>query len=327
MAKLLVVNDVHVADRPPLGRVDSYCEDILAKLVEVKERAAELDVDAVLFTGDIFHVKRAPHVSHSLVQRLIALFRTFPCPVYVLPGNHDLSEEGLASLSRQPLGVLIKAGVMTPLGIDYRTIVEAGPGVFLVARPFDAARDADADYYALTAEERAYLSKQGPCLTILVTHGSIVPPGEVRPYPSVAADFIDFKGIDLLLGSHIHEHMGVCEVSKGYFANLGSLGRIARTADSMTREVVCLLVTVKDAGGLEFEEVPITSARPAAEVFLAMADGEDVDVFGAEGFADHIMAALDVEEMSVADLIATYAADLPDGVKRRLEHYLGNAGL
>jgi len=160
-----------------------------------------------------------------------------------------------------------------------------------------------------------------------VTHGSIVPPGEVRPYPTVAADFIDFTGIDLILGSHIHEHMGVHEIGKGYFANLGSLGRIARTADSMTREVVCLLVTVQIDGGLFFEEVPITSARPAAEVFLAMREGGEIDVFGAENFGDSILAALDVEEMSVADLLAAYAADLPDGVKRRLEHYLSAAGL
>ena len=323
MIKLLVVNDPHVADHPPLGRVDSYCDDILAKLEEVKERASELGVTAVLIPGDLFHVKRAPHVSHALVQRLIVLFHSFPCSVYVLPGNHDLSEEGLPSLARQPLGVLAHAGVIRLPGKD---VYEGGSGVFLVARPFDAARDADADYYALTDEERAYLSKQGPHTTIVVTHGSIVPPGEVRPYPTVAADFIDFTGIDLILGSHIHEHMGVHEVSKGYFANLGSLGRIARTADSMTREVVCLLVTV-ECGALSFEEVPITSARPAAEVFLAMADGEAVDVFGAENFGDSILAALDVEEMSVADLLATYAADLPDGVKRRLEHYLSAAGL
>ena len=324
MTKLLVVNDPHVSDRPPLGRVEGYCEDILAKLEEVKARAVELAVAAVLIPGDLFHVKRAPHVSHALVQRLIVLFRSFPCPVYILPGNHDLSEEGLPSLARQPLGVLAHARVIRLLGKD---VYEVGPSVFLVARPFDSGRDADADYYALTAEERAYLSKQGAHTTIVVTHGSIVPPGEVRPYPTVAADFIDFKGIDLILGSHIHEHMGVHEIGKGYFANLGSLGRIARTADSMTREVVALLVTVQIDDGLSFEEVPITSARPAAEVFLAMREGGEIDVFGAEGFADHIMAALDVEEMSVADLIATYAADLPDGVKRRLEHYLGNAGL
>jgi DNA repair exonuclease SbcCD nuclease subunit len=327
MTKLLIVNDVHIADHPPIGRTDSYCEDILAKLVEVGELVSKLDVTAVVLTGDLLHIKRAPHVSHALVQRLIDLFRAYPCPVYVLPGNHDLSEEGLASLSRQPLGVLIKAGVLIPLGADDRTITQAEAGVFLVARPFDAARDADADYYALTAKERASLETVGPHTTIVVTHGSLVPPGEVRPYPSVAADFIDFKGIDLILGSHIHEHMGVHEIGKGYFANLGSLGRIARTAGSMMREVVCLLVTVTDAGKLAFEEVPITSARLASEVFIAAGAGEEIDVFGAEGFADKIIDALNVEEMSVADLIAAYAADLPDGVKRRLEHYLSNAGL
>jgi len=323
MIRLLIVNDPHVSDRPPLGRQPGYTEQILAKLTEVGQIAAEFGCARVLLTGDLFHIKRPHYVSHALVGRLIRIFEGYPAAPITVLGNHDLSEAGLEGVNRQPIAVLEEAGAVQILG--EQPIV--ADGVAFVGRPFTAQSDADPDYYALRPEDRAALVATGVSV-IVAAHGSILPPGQVRPYPTVGVDFIDLSGIDLLLCGHIHENLGLHHVGNTWFANMGSLGRIARTADNMTREVVVLLVAIDESGRMAFEEVPIMSALPAAEVFIQPEEGMvDPDAFGAGDFADSIASALTMEEMPVAELLAAYAGDAPLGVRVRLEYYLSRAGL
>lgn len=332
MIRILVANDPHTADRPPLGRTESYCDDVLAKLEEIGLRAKELECQAVVISGDIFHIKRAPYVSHALIQRLIAIFRAYPCIVLVVPGNHDLAMEGLASIARQPLGVLARAGVITLLGIDggHYQLAADKQQMLLIGRPYDIDGDADPDYYGLTDDELAFVKRwrMGRLrAVVMVAHGSIVPPKEKRPYPYCPANLIDFNEIDLLLSGHLHENMGLHEVRGSYFANFGSISRVSRTADNYKREVVALLVTLTDDNAFKFAEVPIDSARPAEDIFVEGPDASEPDTFGAGDFAEHIMAALNVEEMSIEELIASYASDVPEPIKRRLGHYLALAGL
>ena len=357
MFRFLVVNDPHVSDRPPLGREATYCEDMLDKLVQVRDIAEEYNCAAVLQSGDLFHVKRAPYVSHYLVARLIDLYHEYPCQVLAIAGNHDLSSAGMASLGRQPLGVLAEAGVIRLLDagtvtcLEYR-LVNQGENrpkgrAALVVRPYSVDRDIDPEYYALTEQEQAGIAKlhekstprhrypPPPSCTIMLTHGSLIPQGETRPYPNLPVDFIDLTGIDLLLGAHIHDPMGLHEMAVGrgkrkrtvYFANYGSLARVSRTALNHSREVVVLMVSVHQDGRLEFEEVTIRT-RPGDEVFIQADEigGED-DAFGAFEFADKVIATMSVEEMSLDEVLAQYAADVPDAIKRRVQHYLAEAGL
>ena len=72
--QILIVGDQHVADHPMVSRIDDYKEAILAKLAKVADYAIQYEVDAVVLTGDMFHLKAPSRSSHSLVNRLIQVF-------------------------------------------------------------------------------------------------------------------------------------------------------------------------------------------------------------------------------------------------------------
>ena len=105
--KLLFFCDLHLAERPPLARNDSYCDDLFAKLEELKELARSTDI--TIMGGDWLHWPRPNDTSHRLVRRLIECLRNWPTELYTLAGNHDLPSEGMAGLHRMPLGVILEA--------------------------------------------------------------------------------------------------------------------------------------------------------------------------------------------------------------------------
>lgn len=269
---MIIFNDLHLADRPPLGRADDYAAEGLAMLEELVELACERKARLVT-TGDLFHIKRPQHVSHRLVRVVIEILSALPEPLLVVPGNHDMTERGMESLDHQPLGVLFESGCAE------RLVLEATHGWVLVGREYDMERDADPTYYELEPEERKIIGSSD-LPVIMVAHGSIIPPGEVRPYPTVRCDQIDLTGINVLCSGHIHEDLGIFPMQEApkqpihIFANVGSLGRVSRTEANMTRTVKALSVRFDGRKGVVLEELPLKSARPAGEIFLA--DVEDV---------------------------------------------------
>ena len=292
--RILFVGDIHAADRPPAGRVDGYREQILAKLEQIMQAAQ--GADAVVLLGDIFHQPRANLVSHGLVKDLIRVFSDYPCPVYAVIGNHDQGEEGLDSIYRQPLGVLKEAGAVI--------IPDAGGAgigqVALVFRHYFARRDADPNYYALNVE----VHPKRPC--VLVAHGSILPPGEVRPYPTVCVtDIPNVERYCLVVSGHIHEDMGITELpGGGYFANLGSVGRVSRTQGNLTRTPRVLSVTW-EGDDVAFDTYELTeSTLPASQVFRVpeATDSEDASD-EIKLFASALSAGLASESVDVRELV------------------------
>ncbi len=262
MTKLVFVGDLHIADNPPLGRVEGYKEQIFAKLSAIRKICSDYDALPV-FLGDVFHIKRPDRVSHQLTQEMIVGLGIFKEKPLVVPGNHDCGPTGLASLSRQPLGTLLRAGVIELL-TEHKQPPLIDNGYMLVARSYNTERDSDPSYYSLT-EKEAKLSQGNK--VIMVAHGSLIPTGATRPYPCVNVETIPgIEKIDLLVSGHIHENLGMSPIGDtgNVFANFGSVGRVARTQANMMRTVsVGLLNTI----GMHLEEVEIPGVLPALEVF------------------------------------------------------------
>jgi len=110
MFKAITFTDVHLADKNPISRKDNYCESIFNKLEQVSEMCEYLEADVAICAGDLFHVKAPGKNSHLLVSELIQSFKKFPCPVYTIIGNHDISQDNLRNLPKQPINTLLKAG-------------------------------------------------------------------------------------------------------------------------------------------------------------------------------------------------------------------------
>ncbi len=299
MAKILFVGDVHLSDRPPLGRVEGYREQILAKMSEIGEISSREEVDATIFLGDIFHSKRPMFTSHYLVQQVQAVFSRYFGVIMIVPGNHDQGPEGIESLNRQPLGVLSEqAGIL--LGGGRRT--NTGAEISIIARPYDAKRDLDPTYYALTDEEKLM-----PAPRILVCHGSLVPKddpnwGVEYHHYALPVEEIDTDGMDLLVSCHIHEPFGPLTLESGtVFLNPGSISRTSRKEINFTRKPS---VMIYDTEFETFTDIPLKSVLPASEVFVAPEEGGSVVTDEIRDFADSLATGLSLEDVSVDQMLA-----------------------
>lgn len=333
---LIYFTDPHIGDVPPVGRTASYTEDMINKLADIMLLCTERHTTAVICGGDLFDQKRPNRVSHRLRTRLSAVLKSFPCPVYMVPGNHDMGPNELASLPNQPLGGLEESGAVKML--EHTELIWSGPTnnshelmCVLIPRPYSIVGDADPLYYALTDQEKKDLEGAGETPVIMVAHGSIIPPGHIRPYPHVTADQIDLCGIDVLLAGHIHEELGTHIVEHNgrdvYFSNPGSLSRRARTNANYLREVgvIEIRINTEKQGDIALEKLKIPM-RPFDEVFVGeAAETDDTPNDEIRKLADVLSGGLEAEELTLDEILAETGASKP--VQHILREYLEEAGL
>lgn len=260
--KILLVGDVHIADKPPSIRTDDYVHHILAKLEQLRGIYEAHECSASIFVGDIFHVKAASRNSHWLVQRLIDILRLLN--PWVVPGNHDIVYDRLDTLDRQPLGVLFRSGAANPLiGVDY--LMEMG-GRPVFGIPWRS------DWTTILDDIEEW--KAGPG-GLIVAHAPILPPGMTAPY-----DYIDAQELGQFLGKdadvfygHIHDNHGVYTTRHGtedvfethavQFCNFGAISRGSLHEQTLKRKPA---VAVYDSLAHTFERVELVHL-PVEEVF------------------------------------------------------------
>lgn len=221
--RVLIINDVHLSDRPPSIRTETYAHDILDKLRYTQLIARDNDVDQVVFTGDVFHVKTPSRTSHWLVQQMCEIIKGYELPVGIVPGNHDISHDRRESLERQPLGVLYKAGAHELVGSWGYTF-----GI-----PW--LQDWE-------AELPAWMERwQRASVPLMVTHAPIVPHGQTRPFEvidsAVWAEMMVRPG-DVVHG-HMHSPDGSYKVENEHgvfwFSNEGALSRGSIHEETLSR--------------------------------------------------------------------------------------------
>lgn len=221
MAKILCVGDIHVMDKPPAGATDVYLEDLFSNLRHTAVLAKEHGVDAVVWAGDVFHHKNPARTSHATVLRVIETIREYQAadiPLYIVTGNHDISNDVLESVrQKQPLGVILEAGAIELDGW--------APDLPLFGVPWQQ------DWETVNLHDVFYRKgwgDHGDDAALAVTHCSIFPPGEApEMYESIQPEAIAeaMGGRGALYYGHIHEDHGVYECGGVTFANVGALSR------------------------------------------------------------------------------------------------------
>lgn len=225
---VLLVGDVHLSDRSPSSRRDSYTDEILAKLSWCVEYANDLGLPIVQ-AGDLLHIKTPWRTSYGLIQRTHDVLKHVDHGVWIVPGNHDLSNDRLESLDSQPLGALCRMGNVHLL----MGRVPELPGIIGIPylREFDGG-----DWKAALNPWLEQITDS----ELLVTHAPIFPPSEA---PGVFASLdaaelaplLRSRGIRSVYYGHIHNSHDSYEVGGVWFCNQGALSRGSLHEETVTR--------------------------------------------------------------------------------------------
>jgi DNA repair exonuclease SbcCD nuclease subunit len=294
--KLLMVGDVHVSDRPPSTRTASYREDILRKLIEIGELAKQ--ADAVVFAGDIFHSKKPRNTSHQTVRAVAQILQSYPRPVYIVPGNHDYAGRHPESLKGHPLGTVSLMPNVTLFGLDRHRTEMLYHNDFEV-RLWGVREEEGLEAFEVGGDEQ----------TVIVAHSAIFPPGQA---PAVweawdaraVREHIESQ-VTVVWYGHIHEPHGAYDVDGLEFVNFGAISRGSLHEEGARDRVpaVGLLTMRAESYSYSIEEIPLQSARPAADVFrIAEVEEEAVRASETNAFVEALSSA-EVEVFSVETAI------------------------
>lgn len=309
MTKILCVGDIHLSDKPPVNCTDSYTDDLFDLLFQTVDIASQLSVEAVVWAGDVFNHKSPRKTSHSLVQRAIDVVRSYPVPLYVVPGNHDMAHDRIESVigdsPSQPLATLFKAGAILLYGWSELEDVSlfGVPWLQDWTNPDKAQEAIGAALYPL--EYRRYEDRP----VLIVTHAPFYPPGRELKYEfvptstfalSVQTQLVASTSIGIYYG-HVHESHRSYSHGRCTFENAGSLCR--KSWDGNLERSVSVSLWDSEEG--TFERIPL-NAKPVSEIFkVSQAEDKKRRVAVDSAFVDMVGATVlprfTVE--SLADLV------------------------
>lgn len=264
-------------------------------LAEIVDIARSYAVDAVVFAGDLFHLKQPSRTSHKTVQRMIDVVHSFSCPVYLVIGNHDIQHDRIDSIwETQPFGVLLKSGA--------RLLDGWAKDLPIYGVPWQQHWDRDCSEAFFDFSDPARIDYS----PLLVTHAPIYPPGQELPWENVPASTIArwMGNFGACYYGHVHDLHGSFIVEGVNFCNQGALSRGSLHESDLARHPAVTIWRSDPAREQTFERVELLSAPPVEKVFrLAAAAAKS-------GYADRLEAFLtqvgssSVEVTSVETVLA-----------------------
>jgi len=319
--------DVHLSDHTPRSRTDNWTETVLRKLAAVGDIARNAGATAVIDGGDFFDIKAPGRNSHALIQRVMAIHRDYPCPVYANVGNHDCVYGDYSYLPQQPLGVLYEAGTFRRLYDEHEAVFTATGAlrvpvtVRVVGVPYHGTK------YDL---DRLARIKKGDEDYLMVVCHLLASPTQSTMFDAedvIRYDVLDnYPDVDVWAFGHWHKDQGITRTPGGKIViNTGSLTRGALSQDSLDR-VPTVTVVRFDLEGVTATKVLVPHA-PASEVFdLVKRDADQIQQTMIEEFVDHLSQTFAPSaQKSLTDAVRDIPG-VPDLVRERTINYIEKAG-
>jgi DNA repair exonuclease SbcCD nuclease subunit len=295
----LLLSDIHLCDKPPSSCTESYADDLFDLLEQTVKVARRRKAAAVVWAGDVFHIKTPSRTSHELVNRTKDLIDAYPCPVFIVPGNHDIRHDRLDSIDSQPLGALFRRHAIRLEGwggydahtqyMIYGVPWLSGYGDYGSYNGDDSHPPIELNLAEALRGWRHQVLEAGTGSEhpLVVAHAPLYPPGQENQFEYFpAARWAEaMGGAGSVFYGHVHEPHGVYTAGGAVFCNNGALSRGSLHEYNLTRPVGC---TLYDTVTGEFEFVPL-AAKPAAEVFRL---SEKQQVTDMQGRLDEFLASV-----------------------------------
>lgn len=248
--RFVTSSDEHLADLAPGFRKDDYKSSILKKLEWQGEIARRFNANAVLRGGDFFHVKAANKTTYATSTSAAEIHKRYHCPTYAVAGNHDMSYNDPLSVSRQPLGLMLKSGIFRPM--NDVVFEQHSTRVRVIGVEYTTDIDVDGLHNIVR-------KKPDDMYTIAFVHAlaSMAPEEKFQSFFNERIfDYRDliFDGCpDVYVFGHYHKDQGIIDHLGTKFVNLGAISRGALTFENMERKPKVSLITCSP-NGISIEE-------------------------------------------------------------------------
>src|SRR6516164_6843199 len=129
--------DSHWSNRRPVSRTDAdWIGTQSRKLDDFFRISVELQAQALVHGGDLFHQPKGQLIDRMVDQWLMGKFRQAPAPWFTIPGNHDMFGHKVDSLKNHPYGCLEKAGLITSVMWPNYALVGSDPIILITGKEF-----------------------------------------------------------------------------------------------------------------------------------------------------------------------------------------------
>lgn len=111
--KFAYTTDWHICFKQPTTRKDDVLTKQLDKLIQFVNICNAANLDFIIHGGDIFDAPR--YSDPSIVNSVIDILKLLKCPMYSIPGSHDMYGYNLNTLTQAYAGTLRSSGCITLL--------------------------------------------------------------------------------------------------------------------------------------------------------------------------------------------------------------------
>lgn len=313
--RAVFMTDPHFTDiNPPAFKTEVEYIDVLEESVRSAYRYAEKQqADLLLWGGDLFHRKSARQNSHSLVARMIRLFREAPCPTVGIFGNHDLLygqlEKGMPG---QPCEVLRESGAYHLLD-DGDAIVDCGDHEVRVA--------GSSYHHAQAAPVRDKIKHTSKWLISIGHFWFGNQSGEFFGEPIYGPDYLGQSEVDLYLIGHHHDDQGIQHIGGKIYASAGSISRTGGHKQDRERRPAAVFI---ETTAEKLDAQVLRPKAPKVEEIMDLVTMEAIKKESEE--LDRLTSALESAETTASDPKAILdQLGAPAEVRQKARDYLEKA--
>ena len=262
--KFVICTDSHLANQPPINRIDDYNSSIIDKWEWVRDYCLRNKINKIICPGDLCHTHRT---NDELIYRFVSLFADSHIDIYYLLGNHDIQGANTSFISKTNMGLLTKYSWFHLL--DQPTLYEFS-SCYLTGINYSVEKETASTFHWWEGQREkttpeVVVNKE----IILVTHAMITNEtmmikGEAK---SVSVQDVDTSA-DILINGHYHiGHPDVVErttLEKEFkVINPGSMARmnLAEAEASYGPRIAVLTMKKGKPSVCEFVDIPCKSIK------------------------------------------------------------------
>jgi len=259
MTKFMVIGDLHIQLSTPQHRLTPVQEALTAKFMEIGDICSKHQVDFVTITGDIFN---SGQVNNNTLLFAAKLLENIKCPIYTVPGNHDLFNWNIKTYYRTSLYLL-------SLIVENLIVITSPKQAFKVGKmPNEVCLsgqhfcdEIDKDGFGYSRDSEANLPSD--CFNVHLVHGMLL---EHKPPFNTYTLVKDVKtNCDMVVTGHDHIGYGTLKYNGVTYCNPGSILRTSASNAEISRKIKVSICTIKYKTAT-MEDVILQSAFPGNEV-------------------------------------------------------------